>query len=328
MLSAFRSFRSTLLRRREFLVGAIIALLVQTLRSDVLAGGTASNAVRDDGDAALRLRAVRRWGCQYQNIDLAEIERSNLELFVVDHALGEAGAIVATAASVQRLKHSLQGGRRLVLAYLSVGEAETYRTYWEEEWNSRPPPWVGKPNPNWPGAVGVRFWSTPWKNLTYASASSLLDRIIEAGFDGVFLDRVDAYVEWTAERPAAGLDMIALVKELREKARERDPRFLVVGQNAEDLLMMIEYRNAIDGVAKESLFYGLRAAGAANTAGDIAWSLSRLRVAKKSGLPVFAIEYLDDANAIASAQEKLEAEGFVPFFANRALDRMPGTKRV
>lgn len=310
------------MRRREFVIGAMIAPLAQRWRSNAVAGEAAGNGP-PRGDVASQLRTVRHWGCQYQNIDPAEIARSKLELVVVDHALGEAGTTIATPSAVQRLKQLPDGRRRLVLAYLSVGEAETYRTYWKDEWNTTPPVWLGKANPDWPGAVGVRFWSDPWKELTYAGSRSLLEKIIDAGFDGVFLDRVDAYVEWAAERPAAGLDMIALVKELRAKARRRNQHFLVVAQNAEDLLKIVEYRSSIDGVAKESLFYGLKQPGAANGPADVSWSLSRLRIAQKAGLPIFAIEYLQDADTIAQAKARLDKEGFVAFFANRALDKNP-----
>jgi cysteinyl-tRNA synthetase len=81
------------------------------------------------------------------------------------------------------------GGARLVLCYLSVGEAETYRFYWRSEWETAPPDWHLGENPQWPDNYAVRYWDPDWQGIVFA----YLERILDAGFDGVYLDRVDAY---------------------------------------------------------------------------------------------------------------------------------------
>lgn len=274
--------------------------------------------------AAIRLlRAARYWGCQYQNIDVDRLSASALDFIVVDHALGVPESIIASPEDVARLKRKPDGGRRIVLGYLSVGEAESYRPYWRAEWKERPPAWLAAPNPDWPGAHGVRFWDPAWQDIVYSGRHSILNCIVDAGFDGVFLDRVDAYADWLRTRARAVDDMIALVGGLAVHARDAAPGFLVVGQNAEGLLRDARYRGHIDGAAKESLLFGLRGAGVRNTDADIAWSLAGLNAVKRDGLPVFAIEYIDDPAQIARARDELDAMGFQPFFARRALDELP-----
>ena len=100
-----------------------------------------------------------------------------------------------TADDVARLQEKPQGGRRLVLAYLSVGEAADYRAYWKSEWNEKAnrPDWIAKPNPDWPGSYRVKYWSDAWRKILYGSETSYLDQIMNAGFDGAFLDVMDAW---------------------------------------------------------------------------------------------------------------------------------------
>lgn len=100
---------------------------------------------------------------------------------------------------VARLQKKESGERRLVLAYLSVGEAETYRDYWQESWKNQPPSWLLEANPNWEENYRVRYWEEGWKDLLYKAPGSRLQRILTSGFDGVFLDVIDAYQVFEAE---------------------------------------------------------------------------------------------------------------------------------
>ena len=293
-------------------------------------GGTAVDSARSaDGNPAdmtgrrRQLAEVRKWGCQFQNTDIGRIAASPLDMIVVDHALDQPGRVVATAAEIERLKTKPDGSRRLVLAYLSVGEAENYRPYWNSNWANDPPAWLGPSNVNWPGSYVARYWEPDWQKIVFSGDESILAGILAAGFDGVFLDRVDAYIDWEATRPAAPAEMVELVRRLAATARAADPHFLIISQNAEPLLRRKAYRDLIDGVSKESLLYGLAAPGTPNTEQDIAWSMTGLNAAHGDAIPIFAIEYLDDPKKMKVAAVRLATHGFKPFFANRALDRLP-----
>jgi len=95
-----------------------------------------------------------------------------------------------TPDEVASLKRKANGGTRLVIAYMSIGEAEDYRYYWKPEWKTNPPPWLAEENPDWPGNYAVRYWDKDWQNIIYG----YLEKILHAGFDGVFLDKVDSYI--------------------------------------------------------------------------------------------------------------------------------------
>ena len=98
-----------------------------------------------------------------------------------------------TRKDVSSLKTKKNGADRMICAYMSVGEAEDYRDYWEESWNEDPPPWIADVNQNWSGNYKVMYWTKPWRDILFGSKGGYLDKIIATGFDGVYLDVVDAY---------------------------------------------------------------------------------------------------------------------------------------
>ena len=68
-----------------------------------------------------------------------------------------------------------------------------YRYYWQPSWKHRKPLWLAAENPEWKGNYKVKYWSAQWKRIIYGGAGSYVDRIIAAGFDGVYLDIIDAF---------------------------------------------------------------------------------------------------------------------------------------
>ena len=101
-----------------------------------------------------------------------------------------------SAAQVSQLRAKPSGAERLVLCYMCIGEAEDYRWYWQPEWEADPPVWLGPENPDWPGNYLVAYWDAQWQAILYGDPDSYLDRIMEAGFDGAYLDKVDAFEDW------------------------------------------------------------------------------------------------------------------------------------
>ena len=273
--------------------------------------------------SAEALRRVTRWGCQYQNVDLGAITRSDLDLIVIDPSLDDRALRFVTKAECEALKTKAGGARRIVLAYLSIGEADTKRWHWPAAWLRSEPDWLGPENPKWPGSRSVQYWNSEWRDLVYNGDHSILDLILDAGFDGVFLDRADAYGDWLGE-PGALDAMAELVFELGAKARARDPSFILMLQNAEALLRHENLASAIDAHSKESLLTGLNGADTRNTPEDVAWSLGYLRGLQEIGVPTFAAEYISDQALCSDVEPRLTELGFVPFFATTNLDRLPG----
>ncbi|MCX8125160.1 MAG: endo alpha-1,4 polygalactosaminidase [Spirochaetes bacterium] len=103
-------------------------------------------------------------------------------------------------SEVMVLQKKPNGARRLVLAYMSVGEAEDYRYYWKHEWKKNKPWFLEKENPDWKGNWKVRYWDTQWHRIIYGAGDgenfidSYIGKIIYAGFDGVYMDVLDAAI--------------------------------------------------------------------------------------------------------------------------------------
>ena len=100
-----------------------------------------------------------------------------------------------SAEEIESLKWKKNGGRRLVISYMSIGEAEDYRSYWKEEWEKfkTSPTWLYQENKRWRGNYKVFYWMTSWKSIIYGNDDSYLTSILNVGFDGVYLDIIDAY---------------------------------------------------------------------------------------------------------------------------------------
>ena len=124
------------------------------------------------------------------------ITATNYDLLVMDLYLDDE---VFTKEELEQLRQKANGGSRLVLCYLSIGEAEDYRPYWQQAWDENPPNWLLEENPNWAGNYSVRYWDEAWQTLIIGSAGSYLGSILEAGFDGIYLDLVDAFWKFESE---------------------------------------------------------------------------------------------------------------------------------
>lgn len=123
------------------------------------------------------------------------IDATEYDLFIIDLFYSGNGAALDSAdiAALKSKPNGSGGGSRLVIAYFSIGEAEDYRYYWQPSWSTLLPSFIEEENPDWPGNYKVRYWNPHWKAILFGSPDAYLDRIIAAGFDGVYLDIIDAF---------------------------------------------------------------------------------------------------------------------------------------
>jgi cysteinyl-tRNA synthetase len=277
-------------------------------------------ALADDGrrnEARQRLLLSSSWTYQLQSANPAEIDRTGYDVIVIDAFFG------GGKREVDRLRARPGGARRLIFAYMSIGEAEVYRYYWQRCCSGgKRPTWIGAENKRWPGNYAVQFWDADWKAILYEEEDSYLSRIVEAGFDGVYLDRVDAHEGKAGPGIAPRAEMIGLVRAIADKARKLKPGFLVIAQNAEELATDAGYLAAIDGIAKEDLLYGVDGEGRRNKDTMIRASTEHLRQAQAAGRHILVVEYLKDVAAIEKARTEILELGFVPYFAPRTLERL------
>ena len=137
----------------------------------------------------LYLLNAERFSSKSQFVE--SVAATNYDVVIMDLFFNDGTAF--TAAEVERLKYKANGGKRLVICYMSIGEAEDYRYYWQSSWKRHKPSWLARENPSWPGNYKVRYWCSEWQELICGAGDSYLNRILSAGFDGVYLDIVDAF---------------------------------------------------------------------------------------------------------------------------------------
>jgi cysteinyl-tRNA synthetase len=294
-----------------------------------------TNPVRSD-----LLNRVDDFLLQLQNYDLEAIKSSRYDLVVMDSSSGSG---LWSPQDIRRLKSS--GDGKIVLAYLSIGEAEDYRGYWIPEWVDQGfsdpdrPEWLGRENPDWPGNFKVKYWHPEWQDIVI----SYLDRIIDQGFDGIYMDIVDAYWYWSNEAAAAGeTEQLASVEEAADRMVDfitaiashcrisrGIPDFILCPQNGSFIVhdsssaRASAYWSVIDAIgAEDTFFYGdLDEDNPYQPQNDVILNLDGFVAAGKK---VLATDYLSEGNAadIDTFYGLCKAHGFIPFAGSRNLDSL------
>ncbi len=150
---------------------------------------------------------------------------------------------------------------KIVLAYIDIGQAEEYRTYWQPGWGVGNPSWIAGDDPDgWEGNFPVAYWDDEYREI-WLGAGGMLEKIVEAGLDGVYLDWVEAYSDEQVLKLAAadGVDpvqeMIWWVGDIADFGRDQNPGFIVISQNAAELAEQDEYAAIIDAIAQEQVWF-------------------------------------------------------------------------
>lgn len=140
----------------------------------------------------------------------------------------------------------------IILSYLSIGEAENYREYF----GNLSKDLILYENKNWKGNFKVKFWEPEWQKIILDK----LTTIIKSGYDGVYLDIVDAFYEIKPHKEKAA-QMRDFLKKISIHSKKLNPRFKIVQQNAPTLYEYLpeeereEYFTLIDGIAFEDCFF-------------------------------------------------------------------------
>lgn len=268
------------------------------------------------------------------------------------------------AAMVGKLGSRPDGSRRLVLAYIDIGQAESYRTYWRSDWRppGKQPGDVGVPDyilapdsDGWDDSYVVAFWRRPWQEIWVGGRTGMdggrflkegvVQRLAEAGFDGVYLDRMDVYDDEAVVKAARAdgvkpsREMLSFVEKIKAAGSSTNPDFIVMAQNAPYLIdeYPVRYERVVDGLAAEDTWFSGRpgagwddpsGAGVPNNNRDDFGTQALLRQYKKyqkSGIPVFTVDYVADKRAAKVLYIYARRLGLRPLATRVSLDRLTAT---
>ena len=356
---------------RPIAFGALLLVAMLGAMAGCTTGLVTPTGGLTDEDSPLSLSDMQYWAYQIQSLDddgaVDALAASQYDMLVLEPTRTDTGSSdFDTKTMVERLKatHAHDGvHRKLIVAYVDIGEAEDWRWYWT--WSTEPedeqiaqevdlpddwPSYIVARDPDgWVGNYPVAYWDPAWKDViiygenqttsTNRNYTSAVDELILDGFDGIYLDWVEGFENEhvIAAADAEGLDaateMVRFIEELRDYARQRDPDFVVIQQNAAALLDdHPELLDAVDAIAQEGIWFD-------GVAGDdwddevgyyrneedlTAEYLDYLAQYLAGGVPVFACEYALENNA-AEAYRLADEAGYIGYVTRRSLSQLTDT---
>ena len=317
---------------------------------------------------AMPLSQVRYWAYQIQDLSdpgaVDKLANSHYDMLVLEPTRTDWSSDdrdFDTMGMVSQLRDSKASDgihRKLVIAYIDIGEAEDWRWYWtwSQEWHRgepRPADWpdyiLTHDPDDWEGCFPVAYWDEEWKDIIingrnhdsspYGDYNSVIDEVIKSGFDGIYLDWVEGFEDEAvmAEAQKQGknpaVEMLQFIQEMRDYATVRDPDFIIIQQNAAALCEKhSELFSLIDGISQEAIWYDGEAFDEwdapdgydfANDSSLTDYYLEYLDQYLEAGLPVFNCEY-----ALKYADEAYSesySEGYIPYCTRRSLSRLTTT---
>ena len=260
-----------------------------------------------------------------------ELTRSDRDLMVIDAAYD--GTTRWTEGELDEMRGGKTG--RMVICYLSVGEAEDYRAYWKSQWDAdkdgspdlNAPGFLNAENPDWEGNYKVKYWDPQWQEIILKE----VQLIIEQGFDGVYLDIIDAFEffeydarsdDWIDHRPNPETgntyreDMVQWVSKIRKALNHGGESRWLIPQNGEALLESRGYLDLIDAIGAEDVFTNGKRP---QKKSDVNYRLSFLSKAVEANKPVFVIEYARNQRAKVAAIDGAKAAGVSLLLTDRPL---------
>lgn len=273
------------------------------------------------GNRSITWQDVNDWHYQLQAADYEELANSKYDLLVID---SEPPSGRPNRNVIDRVKCA-GNGEKLLVSYLAIGQAEEYRYYYKDDWGVGNPDWIVYPDMYWAGDYYVRYWDPEWRQILMGTAQSRVDRLIEAGFDGVYLDTIDGYTFFEDTNPNAIDEMQALVQDIANYARAKsnNPDFGVFVQNAEELIEVVgpDWVAPLTGIGKEEPFYWAMDDRVADD--QRYWNNLYLGMWVDAGKLVLSVDYVTTQENRQSAITDARAAGYVPLMiSDKALDRM------
>ena len=257
------------------------------------------------------------------DIDKKQIKESKYDLIIIDYSADGSEDEEFSDDDVDYMKSS-GDTKKILISYISIGEAEDYRYYWEDSWDnnedgepdSGAPAWLDEENSDWEGNYKVKYWMQGWQDIVY----DYLDRIMDADFDGIYMDLIDAYEYYEGDLPTSDWLMIDFVGNISNYVKtHRDKDFLVFVQNGDNLLKNSTYRDHIDGIGREDLFYDDDEPTDDDDRED---SIKNLNKVIKDEKTVLIIDYPTNWINIYDFYKNCVDNGFLGYATNRDLDSL------
>ncbi len=216
---------------------------------------------------------------------------------------------------------------KTLLGYLSLGEAEQYRHHFAAV---KEQGLLLQENPNWEGSFFLDIRERVW---TERVIYELIPYLLHQGFDGVFLDTLDSPLHLEREDPQRYSGMGEAAVELVRTIRRQFPYLKIMLNRAYEILPRVS--GDIDMVLGESVYadYDFSSKTYKRVPKDLyERQLAYLNQARQINpqLKVYTLDYWEpeDKHGVAEIYRAQRANGFIPYVATVALDRIVSEPRI
>lgn len=264
--------------------------------------------------ASQQIPVVNSWAYYLKNVNVDVIATASVDLVTIDTSDGKQQL---TKQQIAKLKTKSDGSKRQVIAYLSVAQAESYRSYWRPEWSKNRPDWLGNEDGIWKGVYPV---TDPSNNQWWEIVKTAVINAIETGYDGILIDGVGSYkIENTLQSKKK---MIEFVDRVSDFAKKINRQLIVLVQDNEELTSDSMFANAVDGIVKQNLIHTWKSNGQTGPKTPIDplnKAVEYLTTFKARGKLVLVVEYVS-GEQWKSAKQLIDRYGFVGYSAPRELN--------
>jgi uncharacterized protein (TIGR01370 family) len=155
--------------------------------------------------------------------------------------------LVVLDSSYTQIIQQLKQQSKTVLAYLSLGEVNRSRDYFDIVESDG---LLLKPNPNWEGAYLVDVRKAAWREFVI---TQILPDILDKGFDGIFIDTLDSPLEEERANPKEFKGMVESAVKLIKAIRKKFPKIKIMLNRAYAIAPQVG--GQINYLMAESIFY-------------------------------------------------------------------------
>ena len=215
----------------------------------------------------------------------------------------------------------LREERKIVIGYLSLGEIEKFRDYYKDVERQGI---LLKRNPNWPDSRFVDVRDPRW---TKRVVEELIPRLLQKGFQGIFMDTLDNPADLERRDPERYKGMTEAAAHLVQAIRRNYPRMFIMMNRAYEILPKVG--GLIDAELGELIYTdfdstgkGYRLAAPDVYRQQVEW----LKAAQQrhSHLQVYTLDYWNpkDTAGIEKIYALQRKNGFIPYVSIKNLDRI------
>lgn len=221
----------------------------------------------------------------------------------------------------------LKQDEKILMGYLSLGEVENYRFYFHDV---KKQGILLKENPNWKGSFYVDVRNPLWAKRV---VEDLVPKILQEGFDGIFLDTLDnaEFLEDTDPHTYKGMKEAAV--NLVKAIRQNYPQIKIMMNRGFQILPKVV--NVIDMELGEAIYSGYdfdKKNYKLQTREEYQEAVEILKEAQEQNpkLKVFTLDYWNkkDTQKIAEIYQQQRTDGFIPYVATIKLDEIIAEPKV